>query len=459
MKMPRQGREILGMRPRPRFRGNALACLAFLPLWSVSWSLSFFYLSLYFRECGVSDAQLGFLVTAGAGASIVFSFLAAPVVDRLGRRKSTLIFDISGSALPLLLYALNGSFAFALAGTILSNSGRVMNVGYYLLMTEDAGNGERAEAFNIFNIIVIASGLLVPIAGGFVARAGLVRAERWFLLISAAVITGAAFGRNRLATETATGKLLIARRAGMDRGKIPGISASFLHGMRALIEPYGIALRHIRSRRKAAAAIAANVLFYVYYLVGTNSSLYFAPFFADALGMDPALVGVVGAMFSGGTLFAMLFFNPLLFRRMGPARCGFWGAALNLAGFLPLLFLRERAGWILGSVGLAAIGYGMLKSAIDASLATSFGDARTGAGGKDGRKQGEGNEARAGVYAIANLASSILGMGAGALCSLIYPTIPRFIPALSAVILAGICLLLNLAERPAAQSARSRRAS
>jgi len=204
MKMPVRGGDSPGTQARPRLRGNTLACLAFLPLWSVSWSLSFFYLSLYFRESGVSDTQLGFLVTAGSGASILFSFLAAPIVDRLGRRKSTLIFDITGSALPLLLYALNGSFAFALAGTILANSSRVMNVGYYLLMTEDSGNGERAEAFNIFNIIVIASGLLVPIAGGFVARVGLVRAERWFLLLSAAAITGAAEGCARSRAKTSS---------------------------------------------------------------------------------------------------------------------------------------------------------------------------------------------------------------------------------------------------------------
>ena len=146
-------------------RGNTFGCLIFLPFWSISYSLSFFYLSLYFRACGMTDTQLGLLVTAGAGASIVFSFLAASIVDQMGRKKATLVFDITGSAVPLLIFAAQGSFAFALVGTLIANSAKVMNVGYFLLMSEDSENGERASAFNIFNMLTIASGLLVPIVG------------------------------------------------------------------------------------------------------------------------------------------------------------------------------------------------------------------------------------------------------------------------------------------------------
>ena len=200
--------------PRGRFRRNAFACLAFLPLWSLSYSLSFMYLSLYFKASGVTDAQLGFLVTAGSGAAILFSALAAPLVDRMGRRRSTLVFDLVGTALPFLLYALGGGFGFALAGTLLSNVARVMNVGYYLLMTEDSPNLERAAAFNVFNIIYLAAGLLLPLAGGFVASAGIVRAERIFLVASAAAIAVSAFGRYFLSSETAAGAAIMAARGG-----------------------------------------------------------------------------------------------------------------------------------------------------------------------------------------------------------------------------------------------------
>ena len=425
---------------------NARVCLLFLPLWSVPYSLSFFYLSLYLREYGVSDKQLGFLVTAGAAASILFSFLSAPVVDSMGRKKSTLIFDLVGSVLPFIIYTISGSFLFAMIGTLLNNASKIMNVGYYLLMTEDSDNAGRAASFNVFNILVIASGILVPVAGGIVKSLGLVAAERSFLVLSALAMTASALGRNHFAMETATGKRLMEKRRAAAPGSVLDV--------RGLAIPYRRALSYIGSNRVAAAAVAANILFYVFYIVGTNNSLYFAPFFADALGMNASSISVVGATFSAGTLCAMLLLNPFLFRRIAPAACALLGAAVTIAGFLPLVFLaRGSFAWTIAAVGLSSIGYGILKSAIDASLATCFGDLPSGS------EVSSGEEARAGVYSVANLASSVLGMAAGALCGFIYPSAPRSIPLISVFLLVLICAVLVFAEVSARQAFRSRHTS
>jgi MFS family permease len=452
---------------RGRFRRNAFACLAFLPLWSLSYSLSFFYLSLYFKASGVTDAQLGFLVTAGAGASILFSAFAAPLVDRMGRRRSTLVFDLVGTSLPFLLYAVGGGFGFALAGTLLSNAARVMNVGYYLLMTEDSPNGERTDAFNVFNIIYLAAGLLLPLAGGFVASAGVVRAERIFLVASSAAVAVSAVGRYLLSSETAAGAAIMAARRGAagcgsaERGSASRHSAARPSALRELLASYGVAFSFLARNRKAAAAAAANTLFYVYYLVGTNNSLYFTPFFADALGLGAPMAGAVGAVYAGGTLLAMLFLNPLIFRRFGPARGALFGVILNAAGFLPLLFVTKGAVLpAMAALAVAALGFGMLKSAIDAVLAVSFGEAEPGeaegAPGEPNAALTAGEAARSGVYSAVNLISSILGMGAGALCGLLYGPAPRFIPAFSLAILAGIGAAIGASLRPANGEGRVR---
>jgi hypothetical protein len=435
-------------RLRGRFRRNTFACLAFLPLWSLSYSLSFFYLSLYFKASGVTDGQLGFLVTAGAGASIIFSILAAPLVDRMGRRRSTLVFDLVGTALPFLLYALGGSFGFALAGTLLSNASRVMNVGYYLLMTEDSPNEERAAAFNVFNIIYLAAGLLLPLAGGFVASAGILRAERIFLVLSSTAIAISAVGRYLLSSETAVGAAIMAGRTGA-----VGATGDGAAGRRASERPltfrglfagYEAAFSYLARNRKAAAAAAANTLFYVYYLVGTTSSLYFTPFFAEGLGLGAPMAGTIGAVYSGGTLLAMLFLNPPAFRRFGPVRSALFGVILNAAGFLLLLFVPKGAVLpAMAALALISLGFGTLKSAIDAVLAVSFGERGAAA---PGVAPSAGEAARSGVYSAVNLASSVLGMGAGALCGLLYGLVPRFIPAFSLAILVAIGVSLGAAK-------------
>ena len=418
---------------------NAKACLAVTPLWSVAYSLSFFFLSLYFRACGVSDSQLGTLVTAGAASSMVFSFLAAALVDRMGRRNSTLAFDLVGTAIPMVLFAIDGRFAVALAGSILSNAARVMNIGFALLMTEDADDRERSTAFNVFNIVYIAAGLVVPLAGSFVEAAGILVAERWFLALSAVAMMALALLRYSFSRETRTG-LLIMERVREERMKTVGTGRHALFpAFRALLSPYGSALRFLGSNRRAASVAAANILFYVYYSVGTIGSFYFAPFFADALGMDARAVALVGAVFSAGTLVSMILVNPWLLRKVGPRIASVFGAVLNLCGFIPLVFLNAGSHeLVLVSVGFASLGYGMIKTGIDAALSTCFGDGTTGANAE---------EARAGVYSLTNLASSVLVMGFGGLSALVYASTPRLVPILSSIILASVLAMLRPGSR------------
>lgn len=409
---------------------NAKTCLVTTPLWSVAYSLSFFYLSLYFRACGVDDAQLGSLVTVGAVVAILFSFLAAFFVDRMGRRLSTLCFDLLGSALPLFLYFLDGGFVVALFGTVLANTVKVMNVGFSLLMTEDADDAERATAFNVFNIVYIAAGLLVPLAGSFVGRLGVIVAERWFLSLSALVIAATAIARYRFTDETAMGRSMRERAVAAHSDQTGAGRGGVSFNLGALVSPYVSAIAFLRRSRRAAGVTAANILFYVFYSVGTVASYYFAPFFADVLGLDPSSVGLLGAIFSGGTLIAMLALDPWLLASLGPGGCSLAGAILTLFSFLPLVFLGSGVrGFVFVIVGVASLGYGMLKSGIDAALSTCFGEEGKGV---------EAGEARSGVYAITNLASSALVAGFGVFAGRFYSSAPRLVPVLSVLLLVGV---------------------
>jgi len=392
-------------------RGNAKVCISLLPLWGIPYVFYFFYLSLYLRECGVSDRGLGTLMLASSAASVLFAFVAASLVDRLGRKRSTFVFDLMSSALPPLIFALSGSFAFAFLAFILSSANKVMSVGYYLLMSEDASDAERVTAFNLFNVIIVAAGIFVPVTSGLVARFGLLATERFFLFFSAVSMAVLAVLRNHLVGETTVGKAIMERR----RQEKPKA--------RELVEPYLVALRYLSAHPLALAASLANVLFYVYYIVGTNNGLYFTPYFGDALGIDAAGAALLGSVYAGATLFSMLALNPAL-RRLGVIGCAILGSVVDAAGLALLAFApRGNFAWALAAVAISALGYGILKSAIDAAIVvTSEGEARTG------------------IYSTANIISSLLGIGAGFLLGLLYAGNPRSLYALSFVIVLAIPL-------------------
>ena len=407
-------------------KGNARVCIAFHPLWGVPYTFYTYYISLYLKEIGLTDTALGKLMVAGTIASFLFSFVSAPVVDRMGRKRATFVFDLLSSALPPLVYLFSKNFFFALLAVILFNSNKIMSIAYYLVMIEDSDEESRIVAFNLFNIITVAAGLLIPIAGIFVDKYGVVATERVFLIVSFLMMTAMILFRNMLLKETAIGEKLRAASAGK------GLGAFF----REAYKPYGDAMAFLRRNRAALLFVLINILFYVYMNLGSNYSLYFVPYFTDRLGMDAMQSSVLGSVYYGGMLFAMILINPL-FGRRGLIFGVRMSALVTLLGLVALVVIPAKAyALAIAATLVMALGYGMLKSEVDGGLAVYT-----------------GSEYQSGVYALANLFSSGLGIVVTALCAVLYPHSPRWLYILCSIlvflILLGACLVKepNQAER------------
>ena len=399
-------------------KGNARVCIAFHPLWGIPYTFYTYYISLYLKEVGLGDTAIGHLMVAGTVASFLFSFISAPIVDRMGRKFATFVFDLLSSALPPLVYLFSNNFFLALVAIILFNSNKIMSIAYYLVMIEDSDEESRIVSFNLFNIITVAAGLLIPIAGIFVDKYGVVATERVFLIVSFLMMTVMILFRDKLLKETAIGEKLKAA----SRGK--GMKSFFREAYR----PYGDAISFLLKSRAALIFFLVNILFYVYMNLGTNYSLYFVPYFTDRLGMDAMQSSVLGSVYYGGMLFAMILINPL-FGRRGLIFGVRTSALVTLIGLVVLVVIPSKAfALAIASTLVMALGYGMLKSEVDGALAVYT-----------------GSEYQSGVYALANLVSSGLGIVVTALCAALYPISPRWLYILCSImvflILLGACLV------------------
>lgn len=410
-----------------RLKGNALACIAFHPLWGIPYSIYFFYLSLYMKAHGVTDAQLGILMLVGSSASIVFSIAAAPLVDNMGRKRATFVFDLISSAAPPFIYAISGSFWVSLVAIILTNANKVMNVAFYLVMVENSDNDQRIVAFNLFNIITVAAGVFIPLAGFFVEKFGLVQTERFFLVFSGISMTALIIARNHFLRETRTGMEIIESNKGR-------VSKT---GLKRLSGPYMASFSYLFKRPEAFIAVIANIIFYVYYIVGTNNSLYFATYFIDGLELKQSYIPILGALYSAGMLFAMIVINPLA-QKMNIFACLLAGSAINITGLILLIIIPPGSlTAAIISIAVTSIGFGIFKSFIDASLAITT----------------DGN-ARAGIYSVVNLFSSLLGILAAGILGVLYPLNPKSVYIMSAIMLlviiacfAAVILRKNLTEK------------
>ncbi len=388
---------------------NARICRNCFPFWAVPYTIYTYYLSLFLMEEGLSSANIATLMTVANASALVFSFIASPIVDRMGRRLSTFVFDLLSSALPCLIYLLGGNLVLALIAQAMTGLNRIMSTGYYLLMIEDTSDENSIGAMNWFNIILVGSGLTTPLAGLVVSKLGLVAGERFFLIISAISMTLQAIIRHVLVKETPTGLKVMSQRAN--------------YSFKDILRSYVDVIKYMGRNRKVASAMTINAIVYVYYTVGTTISMFFTPYFSEFRGLTGVTLGMVGGIYAGGTLFSMLFINP----RVKPRNLYPYtiiSSLVSIAGFL-MLILCPMGNTVLlfAAIVLISLSYGALKTIADSLLALEM-----------------NNEYSSGLYSFSFVLSSVLGIFAIQGLQALYDISPNWLFGSSAILIALVLL-------------------
>ena len=388
---------------------NARICRNCFFFWAIPYTIYIYYLSLFLEAEGLSTSNIGLLMTVANASALVFSLFAAPIVDRMGRRSATFVFDLVSSALPCLLYLTSGSLIVALIAQAITGLNRIMSTGYYLLMIEDTGEENSIGAMNWFNIILVGAGLTTPIGGLVVSRMGLVAGEKLFLAVSFISMTAQAIVRHILVKETPTGEMMKKQKGGFS--------------FRDMLQSYRGALKYMFSNKAVLSAMIINGLVYVYYTVGTTISMFFTPYFADFRGLSGVTLGMVGGIYAGGTLFSMLLINPRIKpRQLYPATI--ISSLISILGFA-LLMLCPQGNTVLlfTAIVLISLSYGVLKTIADSLLALQM-----------------TSEHSSTLYSFSFILSSVLGILAIQILQNLYTQSPNWLFGSSLIIVALVLL-------------------
>ena len=388
---------------------NARICRNCFFFWAIPYTIYIYYLSLFLEAEGLSTSNIGLLMTVANASALVFSLVAAPIVDRMGRRNVTFIFDLIASSLPCLLFLAGGKLVIALIAQAITGMNRIMSTGYYLLMIEDTGEDNSIGAMNWFNIILVGAGLTTPIGGLVVSRMGLVAGEKLFLILSFVSMTVQAIVRHILVKETPTGELVKKQKKSFS--------------IKDMAKSYADGLKYMFSNKAVLSAMIINGLVYVYYTVGTTISMFFTPYFADYRGLGGVTLGMVGGIYAGGTLFSMLLINPRIKpKQLYPATI--ISSLVSIAGFL-LLILCPQGNTVLLFIAivLISLSYGVLKTIADSILALQM-----------------TSEHSSTLYSFSFILSSVLGIVAIQILQLLYTQSPNWLFGSNAVIVALVLL-------------------
>jgi len=395
-------------------KGNTKVSIVFEPLWGIPYTIYTFYLSLYIKEMGVSDEQLGIIIGAGFLSAAVFSFFSGMITDYLGRKKATFIFDLLAWPVAIFIYLISRSLLMFVIATVVNNLMKVTAVSWNLMLIEDADSDQRKAAYNIKDIINISLGIITPLAGLVVARHGVIKAERAFMIIAIISMTLMMLLRNKMYTETKIGRQILNENKGL------ALKDMLKKG------PFNGAFAQLRENRHLKIAFWIQVLFNLTLPLGAFNSMYFAPFMTEHLGIDKATVSVLGGVYAGVMLIVFLFINPSIPGRnmKAPILTGLFLQVIAMIG-IPMIPKGMMALAIL-AVALYSFGYGIFMPFFSTMLA----DVSEG-------------KSRAGVYSLINTATAVLSALIGLGSGFLYAAAPRFIFYITALLL-GLSILSML---------------
>lgn len=299
-------------------KGNQRACVYLEPLWGIPYNLYSPYATLFMYQLGVRDEQIGLLLSIGMVFQVAASLFGGVWTDKLGRRRTTVIFDCLSWSLPALIWAFSQNFWWFLAAAVFNSLWQVTNNSWNCLLVEDC---DPSKLVNIYTWCTV-SGLLAvffaPISGVLVDRFSLVPLMRGLYLFTFVFMTAKFLLLYFLSTETKQGRIR------MEQTQNQSI-------LSMLVEYRGVLGMIFRSGR-TRTALCLMALLNITSTINTN---FFSLYIVGDLGIDEAFVSLF-PMLRAAVMLVFIFgvqsrINAMRYRpTMGAALCMFVTAQLLL---------------------------------------------------------------------------------------------------------------------------------
>ena len=295
-------------------KGNAKVCLIIEPLWGIPYNLYIAYTSLYMMALGCSTRQIGVISAVGLTCEMVFASVGGILTDRLGRKKTSLIFDLISWSIPTLLWAFARGFEFFLAAAMINAIVRIVFTSWTCLWLEDTLPRRRVHIYTWLFLAGALAGFFAPIAGVIVNRAGLVPAVRGLYLFAFASMSIMFFLRNHFTHETVMGRRKMAQAKSMR--------------FRDLVLEYKVVIGALMREPAILLAFTVLILSNIQLIYGRT---FLSILLKEKLDFPIALISLVPALASAAKMIVFLFVLPGM-SRLKPSKAIMYGFAVSAVG-------------------------------------------------------------------------------------------------------------------------------
>ena len=223
-------------------RGNPRACVYTEPLWGIPFYLFMPFASVYMAALMVTDRQIGIITSVLMLFRAVSSFFSGAIIDKLGRKNATLIFDVIAWSIPCLIWAFSQNFWWFIVATVFNGLGQITHNSWQCLLVEDADKSTLVDIYAWVHISQLLAVFFAPLAGLLVSGIGLVSAVRIIYLFSFVSMTLKFIILYKYCDETEVGKRRLQETRGVS--------------MSTLISGYGAIARKLFSSPQMVLALS-----------------------------------------------------------------------------------------------------------------------------------------------------------------------------------------------------------
>lgn len=192
------------------------------------------YATVYMLTFGMNDVQVGIVTSIYMFSQMIFAFLSGIIIDKMGRRNSTVVFDFLAWSVPCIIWAFSQGFWFFVVAALLNGMMKITTVSWDCLLVEDAPKDKITHIYSWVMISGNLSALFAPISSILVSRLTLAPAIRILYINAFIIMTAKLLILYKFSTETGVGKIRREAAHNMRLGQLlPGYKTAFVKIIRS----------------------------------------------------------------------------------------------------------------------------------------------------------------------------------------------------------------------------------
>ena len=331
--------------------GNPRTLVLIEPLWGIPYNLITPFATLYMYTQGVTDVQIGLILSVTMVVQVFFSFFGGILADKLGRKFTTMMGDFFGWAMACLVWSVSHNFWLFLAAAVLNCFEQINQTAWYCLLIEDARPKDLVGLYTWVNIGGLVAIFFAPLSGLFVNSYSVVPVVRVLYFVFALTMVAKTIITFKFCHETKQGKIRMAETRNVSVFQMLG---EYRHLIPSLLRNRGV-----------LKAVAVSVILYIVNIVNTN---FFSLYVTQRLGLSENLLAVFPILNAA----VMLIFMVGIQHRISVAkfRVPLWiGLALYGVAALLLIFTpANNVGFVFLYVFVSAVAAALVNPRKDALL-------------------------------------------------------------------------------------------